>query len=231
MQARDIMTTTVVTASPQMPVRELARLLLKHNISAVPVVDTDNRILGIVSEGDLMRRAEVGTERHRSWWLSLLAGAEDLARDYVKSHGRRADDIMTRDVVTITEDMPAGEIAGLLEKRRIKRVPVVRDRHLVGIVSRADLLRGLATRPRQPEAASSADDRAIRDRLLRELRAAAWASPILISVVVTEGVVHLWGLVRTDAERQALRVAANNTPGVHSVADHLLQVPATGWAE
>jgi CBS-domain-containing membrane protein len=214
-----------------MPVRELARLLLKHNISAVPVVDTDHRILGIVSEGDLMRRAEVGTERHRSWWLSLLAGAEDLARDYVKSHGRRADDIMTSDVVTITEDMPAGEIAGLLEKRRIKRVPVVRDRHLVGIVSRADLLRGLATRPPQPEAASSADDRAIRDRLLRELRAAAWASPISISVVVTEGVVHLWGLVRTDAERQALRVAANNTPGVHAVADHLLQVPATGWAE
>ncbi len=231
MQARDLMTTAVVTASPETPVREIASLLLSHRISAVPVVDTANRVLGIVSEGDLMRRAETGTEWHRSWWLSLTAGADDLAREYVKSHGRRADDVMTREVITIAEDMPAGEIAGLLERRRIKRVPVVRDGHLVGIVSRADLLRGLAAQPPRPEAQSSADDRAIRAQLLGELRTSRWASPALINVIVQDGAVHLWGLVRTEEEHQALRVAASNVTGVRAVEDHLVRLPLVGRAK
>lgn len=231
MQARDLMTTAVVTVSPETLVREIARLLLGHRISAVPVVDTDNRILGIVSEGDLMRRAEMGTEWHRSWWLSLTADVDELAREYVKSHGRRADDVMTREVVTVAEDTPAGEIASLLESRRIKRVPVVRDGRLVGIVSRADLLRGLAAHPPEPEGHSSTDDRAIREQLLRELRASRWASPASVNVVVKDGAVHLWGLVRTEEERQALRVAASNVPGVRAVEDHLVRLPVVGLAQ
>jgi CBS domain-containing protein len=231
MQATDLMTTAVVSVGPGTEVREVARLLLEHHISAVPVVNSDNRILGIVSEGDLMRRAEVGTERHRSWWLSLVAGADRLAREYVKSHGRRAADVMTRDVVTVAEDTPAREIAGILEKRRIKRVPVVRDGRLVGIVSRADLLRGLAVQPLSPEAPSMVDDRLIRERLLRELRGTAWASPVSNNVVVKDVVVHLWGLVSTEDERRALRVAASNVPGVRAVEDHLLRVPELGRAE
>lgn len=231
MQARDLMSTTVVTVSPETRVREIARLLLTRHISGVPVVDADNRVVGIVSEGDLMRRAETGTERRRSWWLSPFMDADELAREYVRSHGRRAADVMTRDVVTVTEDAPAGEIATVLERHRIKRVPVVRDERLVGIVSRADLLRGLAAQSPQRETRPSADDRAVRERLLQELRASDWASPESVNVVVTDRVVHLWGIVRTEQERQAMCVAASNVPGVRAVEDHLVRLPVVAWAE
>jgi len=224
MLAKDVMTKQVVTVPPGTSVPEIARLLLQRRISAVPVVDADGRVLGIVSEGDLIRRPEVGGARRRSWWLSLLSGSGNDPAEYVKAHGGQAGDVMTRPVVTVAEDTPAEDIARLLEERRIKRVPVVRRGKLVGIVSRADLLRGLAStkaRPRQPARAS---DRAIRDKLVKRLEREPWAPLGQLNVIVTDGVVHLWGLVDSAEQRRALQVAAREISGVRAVEDHLGEV-------
>lgn len=224
MRAKDVMTTRVVTVTPDTPVPEIARLLLERRISAAPVVDAAERMVGIVSEGDLIRRPETGTERHRPWWLKFLAGAEELAEEYVKTHGVKASDVMTRRVVSVNEDAELGEIAQLLEERRIKRVPVVRDGKLVGIVSRADLLRGLAARKAPGEPGPSVDDRAVRERILRVLDKEGWAEPAYVNIVVTNGTAHLWGLVDSDEQRRALRIAVEGVPGVRAVADHLGEV-------
>jgi CBS domain-containing protein len=225
MRARDVMTAEVITVGPETQVGEIARL---HRISAVPVTDAAGGLLGIVSEGDLMRRPESGTLPRRAWWLELLEDGAVEARDFVKTHGRRAADVMTSPVVTVGDDAPLGEIAGLLERRGIKRVPVVRDGRVIGIVSRADLIRGLATRPTEPDGATATDDRAIRESLLAVLRAQPWWSGRYRAVVVTDGVVHLWGLVRSQAERDAMRVAAENVPGVRGVEDH--QMDWRAWS-
>lgn len=227
MQARDVMTTGVITVSPDTPVHEIARLLVDKRISGVPVVDAEGHLLGIVSEGDLVRRLEEEDDgRRRSWWLDLLASPEERAQGYVRAHGRRASDIMTREVVTVAPDTPVGTIARLLEERHIKRVPVVHQGKVVGIVSRADLLRALAAR--QPETVS-ADDRVLRERLLRELEKAGLDYHPFVNIVVTEGVVHLWGIVSSQSEADALRVAAENVEGVKAVESHLAIRPlATG---
>lgn len=227
MHARDVMTTRVITVTPDTRVPEIAQLLLKHRISAVPVVDPDGRVVGIVSEGDLMRRAETGGERARSWWLTLMAGAEELAREYVKAHGLQASDVMSRDVVSVRRDTPVGEIAALLERRRIKRVPVVEDGRLAGIVSRADLLRGLAAAQAPPGPAPSPDDRTIRRQLLETLASAPWATTGSTNVIVTGGVVHLWGWVSSADERRAMLVAARSVPGVRAVEEHLADLPVS----
>lgn len=225
MQARDLMTTDVVTVKPDTPVADIARLLIERNISAAPVVDDGGRVLGMVSEGDLLVRPEIGTERPRAWWLSLLTSSEDEARDYVKTHGRRAEHVMTRDVVTVSEDASIGSIARLLEQKRIKRVPVVKDGKLVGIVSRADILRALAARGAE-QAAVSADDRSLRDKVIKAI--AATHSGAHVNPIVENGVVHLWGLVDSEAERQAVRVAAENVAGAQKVEDHLARRPPYG---
>jgi CBS domain-containing protein len=204
MVARDVMTADVVTVNAETAVPEIAALLLKHRISAVPVVDTKGGILGIVSEGDLMHRPEAGTDRrHRSWWLTFFGDQEYLSREFVKTHGVRAADVMTREVVTVTDDTPLHAIARVLEERRIKRVPVVREERLVGIVSRADLLRAVAARKPQPEPAPKPDDRAIRERLLETIRSAEWVTDTFVNVMVTDGVVHLWGVIESDVQRDA----------------------------
>ncbi|GBD42641.1 Inosine-5'-monophosphate dehydrogenase [bacterium HR40] len=227
MQACDVMTTGVITVSPDTPVHEIARLLVDKRISGVPVVDAEGHLLGIVSEGDLVRRLEEEDDgRRRSWWLDLLATPEERAQGYVRAHGRRASDIMTREVVTVAPDTPVGTIARLLEERHIKRVPVVHQGKVVGIVSRADLLRALAAR--QPETVS-ADDRVLRERLIRELEKAGLDYHPFVNIVVTEGVVHLWGIVSSQSEADALRVAAENVEGVKAVESHLAIRPlATG---
>lgn len=219
MKAKDLMTTKVVAVGPQMPVNAVAALLLERHISAVPVIDDDRRVLGIVSEGDLMRRSEMG--RRRSWWLVSFGKTEGLAREFAKTHGQRVKDVMTPDVVTVTEETSVSEIAELLERKGIKRVPVVRDGRLVGIVSRADLLRGLAVRGLKPMVPVAPDDEAIRAQLLSLLGSEPWAETHFLSIVVDHGVVHLWGQVRSEEERQALRVAAETIPGVRDVEDHL----------
>ena len=192
MRAIDVMTTEVVTVDKNATVPELAKLMSDRGISAVPVVDRNNRVIGMVSEGDLLHRAETGTERRRSWWLDMVSSTNQLAGEYIKSHSGRVKDVMTRDVLSVTEETPVADIAVLLETKRIKRVPVLRDGKLVGIVSRANLVRALAMTINEVADGAEADDRAIRDKLLAELKAQKWAEVSPANVTVKDGVVHLW---------------------------------------
>jgi CBS domain-containing protein len=226
MQAADIMTTNVISVGPETSVQEIASLLSERGISGVPVVDGKRQLVGMVSEGDLMRRVETGTQLRRSWWLEMLSTNTELASEYVKSRGRRARHVMTRDVVSVTEATPLAEIADLLERHRIKRVPVVRDGILVGIVSRANLVRAVASRGGASAGPGANRDDAIRDALLAELKRQKWAEAAPGNVIVTDGVVHLWGTILSEEERQALRVAAENTAGVRAVTDHTTLMPA-----
>jgi CBS domain-containing protein len=230
----DVMTTNVITVSPDTTVQEIAKILSERSVSGVPVVDAENRLLGIVSEGDLLHRVETGTERRpdrrtgrrRSWWLDTIGSDAELARDYVKSHGRIARDVMTRDVVSVSEESELAEIANLLETKRIKRVPVVKDGKLVGIVSRANLVRALATAGSRLSADTATDDRTIRQKLLAELQGQEWVHTWSADIIVTDGVVHIWvSDDRPEEEREALRVAAENIPGVRNVEEHLVPVP------
>lgn len=228
MQAGDVMTTKVITVQPNDGVEEISRLLLKHRISAVPVVDTDRHILGIVSEGDLMRRAEGETESRHSWWLEAVLSARDTAEEYIKTHGRTAGDVMTRNIVTVSEDTPVREIARLLETHHIKRVPVTSDKRLVGIVSRANLLHGLAAGGVNITGPQSADDKTIRQKLQHAMAKEAGLDTSSINVIVSDGAVQLWGLVGSSTERDAAQIAAESIKGVKSVENHLGQIPA--WA-
>ena len=221
MQARDIMSQPVVTVDPDTEVADVAQLLLDNRISAVPVV-ANGRLVGIVSEGDLLRRHEAGTERgRRSWWLRLLSPVDELAQEYIQAHGMRARDVMTTPVVTITEDTSVSEIANLLENERIKRVPVVRDDEIVGIVSRANLLHAVAAQRSRPAVEGEADDSRIAEAVRERIRAAPWAKPLVVSPTVVDGHVELWGIVRSETQRQAMVVLAERTPGVRGVTDHL----------
>ncbi len=217
--AADIMTRDVVTVTPHTSVRAIAQLLCTRHISGVPVVDREKRVIGIVGEGDLLGHAEVAGERRRSWWLNAFVNSNALARDYIKTHGRVAADVMTPTVITVASAASIAEIARILERHRIKRVPVVDGGKLVGIVARGDLLQalamaGIATKP------TSVDDRAIRERLFAELESQRWAHLLTKNIVVRNGVVHLWGVVETPEERHALQIAAENVPGVERVEDH-----------
>jgi CBS domain-containing protein len=223
------MTTDVITADPDTTVQDFAKLLAERGISGAPVVDGSGRLIGIVSEGDLLHRAEIGTarrhrERRRSWWLDHFAS--ELARDYIKSHGRTVKDIMTRDVVTVADDTDLGEVAALLEAKRIKRVPVTRDGKLVGIISRANLVRALAATQGAPPREGEGDDRTIRARLIAELGREEWAKVWPEDVIVRGGVVHFWlSSDESEENKQALRVAAETTPGVRGVEEHVVPAP------
>lgn len=220
MKASDIMTTNVASVTADTPVSEVASMMIERNISGVPVVDADNRVIGIISEGDLIPRVESGAARHRSWWLSLFTSTEDRAKDFVKTHGKRARDVMTASVNTVSAGVPVAEIARILEKERVKRLPVVEGGKLVGVVSRADLLRAMAASEASLPA-PPAGDRAIREALLEVLRSEGWAASAVVNVIVTDGVVHLWGLVETEQQRKAIIVAAEEISGVVGVEDHL----------
>ena len=233
MRARDVMTAPAVTVEPDTKVEDIAKLLLGRGISAVPVTEADGRLSGIVSEGDLVRRVESGTERVPSWWLRIFGDDDGLARDYAKSRGRRAGDVMTREVVTVAEDATLADIAALLERHRIKRVPVMRNARVVGIVSRANLLQGLASQPAAAPPAPPGDD-ALRKRVEEELRRAG-VDAMFVNVVVGEDRVHLWGAVRSTEQREAARIAAEAVAGKAGVTSHL-SVPSSGtwammWAE
>jgi CBS domain-containing protein len=224
MQARDVMISPVITIRKNATVREVARILLEKRISAVPVVDNIGKLVGMITEGDLMRRAEAGTERPYSWWVHFLAGDATVAADYVKSHAARVEDVMTSDVVTATPEMPLHEIASLFEEHRIKRVPIVNeDGNLVGIVSRANLIQVVASA--RPKLEMTLPDTTIRRKLLSELKKQSWAHTHNLSVTVTDGVVDLWGDAQSNEERKAIRVAAEGIPGVIAVNDHLADNP------
>jgi CBS domain-containing protein len=224
MRARDVMASPVITVKPTSSIQEVAQIFVDRQISGAPVVDDAGRLAGIVSEGDLLHRAETGTERRRSWWLHLLTGPETLAAEYVRERSPKVADVMTRDVITVGPDTPLRDIAQTLEKRRIKRVPVVENGQVVGIVSRANLIRAIAS-ARSNTAEVTASDTAIRDKLMAHLEQQPWGRRGMVNVTVTDGVVGLWGFLNSEAEHRALRVAAESTPGVTSVEDHLTARP------
>jgi CBS domain-containing protein len=225
MQAKDLMTTSVITVAPDTQVREAAQIMLRHRISAVPVVDSAGKLVGIVSEGDLLHRAEAGTERRRSWWLDLIASPESRAYDYVKSHAVHVRDVMSTNTITVSPETSISEIAEILEERRIKRVPVTSAGRVVGIVSRADLLHGVAT---SKVDGTAPGDSAIREAVMTRMHNETGVRDWLMNVTVANGVVHLWGIVSTEIERKAVRVAAETVNGVKDVEDHLTMVKEYG---
>jgi CBS domain-containing protein len=225
--AADVMTTAVVTVRPETSIREIAKLLCDHHISGVPVVKDEERLLGIVSEGDLIGHAQLAGELRRSWWQTFLNDPTVLAQHYAKSHGRAASDIMTKDVVTVLETTSVVDMARTLERHRIKRVPVLRGGRLVGIVTRSNLLQVLAAA--DVSKPMNVADRIIRETLSDELAAQPWAHVLAKNIVVENGVVHLFGIVQSDEERHALRLAAENQAGVKAVEDHLSTVPAASY--
>jgi CBS domain-containing protein len=222
MRARDVMTADVVSVGPEATVPEIAALLIERRISAVPVLDR-GKLIGIVSEGDLMRRPETDTEPGASPWLSLFTGPGVVPERFAKTHGMTAREVMTRDVVTIEPDATLDEVARLLESRRIKRVPVVEGGRLIGILSRANLLHALVARrdgERQVEDAA-ARDRRIRAEVQEVLNRNPWLERGHMNLVVNDGVVHVWGIVRSDEHRDALHAALRAIPGVNGIEDHL----------
>jgi CBS domain-containing protein len=222
MNAADVMVSNVITVHLDTPVAKIAEALLANRISAVPVVDEGGALIGIVSEGDLIHRVEAGTERHRSWWLELLIGREILAHEFVKSHARKAADVMTRPVVTVKPDTPLNEIASLLERHRIKRVPVMNDGKIVGIVSRANLIQALVSAGNAMTPAASIEDSILHDNILAQLRSKSWVDASNFSFVVSKGTVELRGAVDSEAEKNAIGVAVEVTPGVREVSNQLL---------
>lgn len=225
MQAKDVMTPWVASIGPGATVQDAARRMLERAVSALPVVDGRNRVVGIISEGDLVRRREIGTDVTRSWWLRLLSG-ESAAADVVKTHGSRVCEVMTTPAVSVTESASLGTIALVLEKHRIKRVPVLRAGQLVGIVSRADLVRQVAIAPPGKRPASR-HDRSLRQRIVKRLHETG-IDPAYLNVSISRGVLHLWGGVGSEAQRQALRVAAEEIPGVRRIEDHTFVMPPHG---
>jgi CBS domain-containing protein len=228
MKAADVMVRNVITVSPEATVADVANLLVANRISAVPVVDSEGRPIGMVSEGDLLRRAEAGTEVRRSHWLEWLVPSQTLAAEFVKSHSRHVTDIMSRPVISVPPDMPLDQVARTLEKNGIKRVPVVQDGKIVGILSRANLVQALAT-VYNKATAPTIDDSKLRDQVMAQLEAQPWTHPSMLNVTVHDGVVDLWGIVDSVAEKKAIRVAAEVTPGVKAVNDHLLVRPAESY--
>jgi CBS-domain-containing membrane protein len=225
MIASDVMTRNVISVAPDATVAQAVELMLDRGISGLLVVNASGTLEGIVTEGDLLRRDELGTERRRSWWLRLIASPGRQAADFTRAHGRRVADVMTRDVVSISADAPLEEIVALMEEHRIKRVPVLEGDRVVGVVSRADLLRALAAAARE-RAAIGADDRTIREHILDILEREPWAPRTTLNVTVVDGTVDLWGTISNDNERRAICVIAENAPGVKKVIDHLVFVEA-----
>jgi CBS domain-containing protein len=232
MKVSEIMTANVVTIGQDATVNEAIRLMLQNKVSGLPVVDAAGAVVGIVTEGDFLRRVETGTEVQRPRWLQLLAGTGKLADEYVRAHGRKVSEVMTPDVAAADENTEIGAIVETMEKRRIKRVPVVRGRKLVGMVTRADILRALARAiPAGAKTAAPSSDLELRNRVVQELGRLPWATRNTISVTVKNGAVELQGAIFNVKEREALRVAAENVPGVTAVHDHLVWVePVSGMA-
>ena len=222
MKAKDVMTTLVVTVDPTAKVHEVARVLADTHISAVPVVDERKRVIGIVSEGDLLRRKEIGTKKRRSWWLEMLTSTDTLAQDYTKAHSLAVRDVMSAPVISVSEDTSLAEIADILEEHAVKRVTVIKDGMLVGLVSRADLIRALAGAA--GKAPALVNDKSIRNTLLQRLQAQPWASTASLNFVVAEGVIELNGIVASGEQHKALRVLAETVPGVKAEKDRLVEM-------
>ncbi|HEX4557065.1 MAG TPA: CBS domain-containing protein [Xanthobacteraceae bacterium] len=228
MQVKDVMSRQIVSIGPEAPVLDAVQLMLQHRISGLPVIDASGNLQGVVTEGDFLRRAETGTQRKRARWIEFLMGPGRLASEYVRVSGGKVGEVMTPEVHTVTEDAPLEDAVHLMERHRVKRLPVMRDGKVVGIVTRSNLMRAL-THFALAEQPVAAGDAAIRASLLAELGKQPWAPVGLINVVVTDGIVKLSGALTDERERQAIRVAAENIPGVRKVEDHLVWIePHTG---
>lgn len=221
MNTRDVMTHPVLSVAPQAPLREVAALMLQRRISGVPVVDSAGGVVGVVSEGDFLRRPEIETDAPGSRWLRFLASPEEQARDYIKTHGLTAADVMSAPAVTVRPDAPLATVARLMSARGVKRLPVVEDGKLVGIVTRADLLRAVYEHP-VPERGAS--DEEIRAAIAAILERNDWAPGALVDVRVTQGRVELRGAVDSQAQRDALLVAVRGVPGVRGVDARLTRL-------
>ncbi|MBR0697850.1 CBS domain-containing protein [Bradyrhizobium lablabi] len=219
MRAHQIMTKHVIGVSPHTSILEAANIMLRCHVSGLPVLDEDGTLRGMVSEGDFLQRAEIGTGRKRSAWLELFTGVGRAATDFVHERGREVEDVMTTNPITVEEQTPLDEIVHLMQKHGVKRLPVVNDKTMVGIVTRADILQAVASMARDvPD--PTADDSHIRDRIVRDISATAWR-PAGFQVWVRNGVVHLYGLIFDERARQAAIVLAENMSGVKEVHDHL----------
>lgn len=229
MKAKDIMTRRVISISPDASILEAAHLMLQHRISGLPVVDPAGVLIGIVTEGDFLRRAETGTERRKPRWLEFMLDPGRAAADFTHSHGRRVEEVMSASPYSVSEDTTLDEIVSLMERHRIKRVPVTRDAYLVGIVSRANLMRAMISIVRSAPT-PALGDLDIRSRIMTEMDTQKWAPVALVEVTVNKSVVDLWGTILDERDREALKVLAENVPGVKAVNDHMVWVePMSGF--
>jgi CBS domain-containing protein len=220
MKAQDIMTRDVATVRPDTSVRELAALMAEKHISGVPVLTDDGKIVGIVSESDLLHRAEVGTERKHKWWFRTFADPSALAGEYVKAHGLRAHDVMSRYVISVRDDAELRDVADILDNHRIKRVPVMHDGRLAGIITRGDLVRALS-QVQISKAAKKIDNATLHRTLRDRIQALSWINDSYINLTVNDGVVELWGFVVSADQHNAIRALVEETTGVSRVEDRL----------
>jgi CBS domain-containing protein len=226
MQVKDVMTPNVICIGANEPVLKAARLMLQNRISGLPVIDKDGELVGIVTEGDFLRRSELGTQRRRPKWLEFVLGPGKLAQEYTRSAGRKVEEIMTPDPRTIGENEALEAVVDTMERHHVKRLPVTRGGRVVGIISRANLMHALASLSRDAKA-PPASDSAIRDKIIAAIGKQNWAPRI--NVIVNGGVAELHGVITDDRERAGLIVAAENVPGVKRVRDHLVWVePISG---
>ncbi|MEZ5851970.1 MAG: CBS domain-containing protein [Hyphomicrobiaceae bacterium] len=220
MKAHEVMTRGVVTVTPSTAVREVAALLAEKRISGIPVVADDGHVVGIISESDLLHRAEIGTEKPRKSWLRAFADPDRLAREFAKTHGMLVDDIMSRHIVSVAEDTELQDVVNLLEKHNLKRLPVIKEGRLVGLITRGDIVRALSKKAmeRVPAAVTDSD---LQAQILERMKKAKWLLDSYINLTVADGVVSMWGMAVSEDQRKALTVLINETPGVKQIDDRL----------
>lgn len=226
MKAHEMMTEDVITVSPATSVREIAALLVRHRISGVPVVTLGGKVIGIVSQSDLLYRAAAGGERISKWWLGFFADPDRIAREYAKAHGQKAHDVMSRPVVSVADDADIADVAGILNAHGIKRLPVIRESNLVGIITRTDVMRALGKLEASKPVAGR-NNVALQKAVLDKMRGLSWLNSAYVNVEVMNGVVRLTGFIGSEDQRRALRVLAEEVGGAHNVKDEMtIGVPA-----
>ena len=226
MKAHEAMTKDVIKVGLDTTVGEIAALLVQHRISAVPVVADETNVVGIVSQTDLGHRSETGTEKRRKWWLEAFADPDSKAREFIKSHGLRAKEIMSRFVVSVSPQANLAEVAEILDTHRIRQVPVMDGGKLVGMISRADLVRKLAE-VKTGAPAVRPDNSALQKAIWDQVKAQGWLKSAYVNLIVRDGVVELWGAVDSNEQRRALRILVEGVRGVRKVEDRLGVLPKT----
>lgn len=224
----DVMTRNCITVAPDATVEDAVKLMLSRQVSGLFVVDKAGDLVGVVTEGDLLRRDELGTQRNRPWWLRLLVSPARQAADFIRANGQHVRDVMTEKVLSINQNAPLEEVVAVMEKNRIKRLPVITEGKVVGVVSRSDIMRALIGRVRNVGPVTT-DDRTIRSSIMEALEAQPWAPLTTLNVTVSHAIVDVWGTVTNEDERHGIRVIVENAQGVQAVHDHLVFIePYTG---